>query len=872
MSQNELTNIARAVAGEGIVLLENKQNTLPLCKEERIALIGRGCFDYIKGGWGSSEVASEYAVDLVGGLKERNALVEKESLNKQDFYDLTICNRLAKNCECALVSIVRNSGEGSDRGVEYFSLSEEEVELLETLEKSDFEKIVVILNIAGIIDVASIAKYNKVKAILAVWLPGMEGGNALCDVLYGDITPSGKLTDTIAYKYSDYPSAYTFNVSPLFVNYAEDVFVGYRYFETFHKEKVAYPFGIGLSYTSFALGDVQYELTDGTVNISITVTNTGKYAGKEVVQVYSSSPETEIKKASIELRAFKKTKLLKPDESERITLSFSVDDMAYFNESRSAYILEKGKYRIFVGNSARDYQPCGEYVQAEEKTVYQTTLKFMNGLPYKINAQGEMEKTFYYDAIKERNPIAVRTAGDEGDILESSCSANDNSSTQENSGLSLYDVADGKISLDYFIEQMTSSQLIEMAMGQPPALVRGTAGIGNIPSLKIPNSQTADGPAGIRSTKPTICFPCATLLACTWNEEMLEKVGRALGEDAIRNNVDVLLAPGLNIHRNPLCGRNFEYYSEDPIVSGKCAAAIVRGVQSKGVGATIKHFALNNKEENRHESISVATERAIREIYLKGFKIAIEESKPWCVMTSYNLINGVRAAAHVGLIKGILREEWGYDGLVMTDWSVHSHLWEEIKAGSNVKMPCGYPEEIQLAKDYYSWNLITRKELEASAKYILELVMKTRRFKQKNFGKTQKIYEFDVLDFICVSTNWAGTYTEKDGSVSLAFIGLDKRGQENFVDYRIENETEGEFELQITASCAHEGQRVELFVDGERLTEIILNAPEYDITEFLEFKSEKFKLQKGVHEIRAIIRGAAMRDSVHYKKWEFKKA
>lgn len=258
MSQKTLTYIARDVAAEGMVLLKNEENALPLRKDEKIALAGDGCFRYSKGGWGSADVESAYVVDFAGGLQARNALVVDESLKKQDDYGLETCNRFAKECKCVVISIVRNSGEGSDRTAEYYSLSKEEIALLETLEKSDFEKTIVILNVAGVIDVASIAKYTKVKAILAAWLPGMEGGNAVCDVLYGDVTPSGKLTDTIAYRYTDYPSASTFGVSPRYVNYAEDIFTGYRYFETFAKEKAAYPFGFGLSYTTFAFSNVQY--------------------------------------------------------------------------------------------------------------------------------------------------------------------------------------------------------------------------------------------------------------------------------------------------------------------------------------------------------------------------------------------------------------------------------------------------------------------------------------------------------------------------------------------------------------------------------------------------------------------------------------
>ena len=728
-----------------------------------------------------------------------------------------------------------------------------------------------ILNVGGIVNVASVLKHEKVKAVLLAWQAGMEGGNAICDILYGDVTPSGKLTDTFAYRYEDYPSAKFFNTSPMFVYYAEDIFVGYRYFETFAKDRVLYPFGYGLSYTTFALENVACTVDGKTVNITVTVRNTGKTSGKEVVQAYSSAPVSNVPKPAVELRAYQKTKLLKAGEAQTLTLSYAVDDMAYFDESKAAYILEKGEYKIFIGNNARDLAPCGSYTQETERIVRQTTLKFTGGMPYKINARGEFEQTAKYDVAQGCSPSAVKTEGDEGGVLHATDSAGDRKNETEHVEYTLYDVRDGKIELDEFISKMTDSQLIEMAMGQPPAIVRGTAGFGNVPKLMIPNPQTADGPAGVRSTIPTICFPCATLFACTWNEDALYKVGTALGADSLDNGVDVLLAPGLNIHRNPLCGRNFEYYSEDPLVSGKCASAIVRGVQSKGVGATIKHFACNNKEENRHESDSVVSERALREIYLKGFQIAVKEGAPWCVMTAYNKINGVRTSANYGLIRGILREEWGYEGLVMTDWRVRSHLWQELKAGGNVKMPCGHPEEVALAKNQYRWNLIKREELEENARYILKTVMKTRRFKEKNFGVTQNVDDFNALDFVCVSTTWSGCKKEADGTVSLSGIGLDRRGFDSFVDYRVENAKAGEFVLRMHASCCHEGQKAEWFLDGEKLTEVPCVAEEYDLEKFFTFESEKCFIPEGVHELRSFVRGARFMDSIHVKKVKFER-
>lgn len=860
--------IVREVAAEGIVLLENIDNCLPLNNDNSVALVGKGCFEYLKGGYGSAEVVSNYTIGLLDGLLARKAKICDKSLQKNDVYDLETLNNFAKESKTALVMLTRNTGEGRDRAVSDFNLSFEEEQLFELLDKSNFNEVVVLLNIGHIINIAAMKQYKKIKAILLVWFAGMEGGNAICDVLYGDVTPSGKLTDTIAQNYYDYPSSDTFHDFPFFVNYKEDIFVGYRYFETFSKEKVVYPFGYGLSYTTFAFENVKYDFDDTQISVSVTVKNVGNRAGKEVVQIYSSSPKSDVLKSLIELRAYEKTKLLQPGEEQTLTLSFSIDDMAYFDERRASYVLEEGIYSIFMGSNVRDCVLCGEYKQNFEKVVYSTTLKFSFGLPYKINEDGKFVKTTYWGVSQEQNSATVFTAGAEGTLLESRSNSDDDLK-QERNKYSLYDVEEGKISLETFIKTMTSAQIIEMTMGQPPALIRGTAGIGNIPSLKIPNPQTADGPAGVRSTIPTLCFPCATLLACTWNDDILFSVGAAMGDDAISNDVDILLAPGLNIHRDPLCGRNFEYYSEEPIVSGRSAAAIVRGMQSKGVGATIKHLAFNNKEENRRESISIVSERAIREIYLKGFNIAIKEGNPWCVMTSYNLINGIRTAMHDGLLKGILREEWGYDGLVMTDWHVNSHLWREIKAGSNIKMPCGYPEEIQQAKDHYKGNLISRKELEECARYILQTVMKTRRFKERNFGKTQKIDEFNILDFICLSATWSGTKREDDGTLSLTDIGLDRRGNDTFIDYRIENDKTSEFILRITASCLNSGQSVEIFMDGEKLVEVDCNTQNCSFEKFYVFESKPFVVPEGVHEIRSYVRGAKASDSIHYKKWEF---
>ena len=867
--KRNLEAIAKHAATEGIVLLKNEDNALPLRREAAVALVGEGCFDYTKGGLGSANVTSAYTVDLLQGLELAGADILSESKCKREEYTLDCCNELAERADTAIVMITRNAGEGHDSPVEWFYLSDRERALFDTLEKSSFKRVVAILNVAGVIDAATVAGYKKVKAVLLAWLPGMEGGSAIADLLYGNATPSGRLTDTVAYEYSDYPSAATFNTSACFVNYVEDVFVGYRYFETFARDRVAYPFGFGLSYTDFKYEGISFSVDGGKIRISLTVKNTGAYRGAEVVEVYSSSPTGEVMKPAVELRAFKKTRVIQPGESEALDIAFDINDMAYFDEERAAYILDAGLYSVYLGRNVRDLTFVGEYEQKSTVTVYQTTLKFLHGVPCKIGKDGRIVATRYWDPLPERGPLATAKSDSNKALLSTILCKNKLESEEKAEGISLYDVASGALSLPDFISRMTSDELIDLSMGQPPSLVRGTAGIGNNLRLGIVNAQTGDGPAGVRSTRPTICFPCATLLASTMNEELLFEVGKALARDSIANGVDILLAPGLNIHRNPLCGRAFEYYSEDPVVSGKSAAAIVRGVQSLGVGTAIKHFALNNKEENRKDSNSIASERAIREIYLKGFEIAVREGNPWCVMTSYNLINGARASANAGLIKGILREEWGYDGLVMTDWRVKSHLWEEIKAGSNLKMPGGYPEEIELARTFYRDNVITREELERSAEYVLKAVMKTRRFKERNLGKTQGLANFELLDFICLSTTWSGTCVEDDGAVSLSYVGLDRRMMEVFVDYRIENEVESDYYIKLTASAEHEGQVTEFYLNGERLTEITLCAPEYDVKKFFDFNSAPIKIPAGIHELRFTTRNAKSMDSVHYKRLKF---
>ena len=847
MNKTEKEQAARSIAAEGMVLLKNEESTLPFSEKDKIAFVGNGIFDYQKGGLGSADVMTGHNVNIVEGMSKKAVRLSEKSLTKQKNYDLHTLNELAKDSTCALAALTRISSEGGDRND--FNLSEEEKELFCRLEESDFERIAVVLNIGGIINIAQLGQYKKIKAVLLIWQAGMQGGNAAADILCGDVNPCGKLSDTVAYSCSDYPSASFFGKSYFDVYYSEDIFVGYRYFETFARDKVLYPFGYGLSYTEFEYQNCEAAVSEDMVTVRVDVKNTGKREGKEIVQIYSSSPEGKLKKPAAELRAYDKTRLLKPGETQTLCMKFPVSDMSCFDERQAAYILEKGTYKIYAGSNVREIRECGTYTVEKETVTEKTTLKFTMGTPYKINDSGEFVRTNIYDAT-EKSP--------QKDEFDKRKKREEENAKSENK-YSLYDVSEGKFSLKEFIESLPDETLINLAQAQPPAFVRGTGGIGNAPEFGIPNPQTSDGPAGVRTTVPTTALPCATLLACTWDEAIQEKTGDILGDECVEHNIDILLAPGLNIHRNPLCGRNFEYYSEDPLLAGKSAAAVVRGVQKNGVGATVKHFALNNCETNRKDSNSVVSERALREIYLKGFRIAVKEGKPWCLMTSYNLLNGLRTSSNYNLLTGIVREEWDFDGLIMTDWRVLSHLWEETAAGGNVKMPFGYPEEIALLRDYYSRGLISREQLEKNAGYVLKTVMKTRRFKDKNFGTVHKLNDdketvIRAVDFTGTSTTWAGSRINEDGSVILDGLGLDMRGSETFVYYKLACKNQRRAVIGFEVSCIFENMTMELSVNGCKTDTLPLPATDGSLDKMQMIYSSETELTCGINELKIDIK------------------
>lgn len=1254
--------LSRQAAAEGMVLLEN-DGALPLGKGSTVALFGRGQIDFVKGGGGSGDVTTAYVRNLLQGMqiKEENGqislyapLVEAYTsyVSSHDSGEMPLDDDLlagaAAAADTALVTISRYSEEGSDRsaGKGDYLLSDAEEEMLEKVTTAGFDKVAVVLNIGGIIDTSWIETYC-IDAVLVAWQPGIEGGLAAADILCGDVSPSGKLTDTFAKSYEDYPSAENFLESSNYVNYTEDIFVGYRYFETIPgmKERVAYPFGYGLSYTTFDLTDVQITEKDGAITVSVKVTNTGDVAGKEVVQVYFEAPQKNgvdvfLDKSARELAAFDKTNLLQPGESQVLTMTYSISDMSSYDDTgktgiKSAYVLEPGDYHIYVGNSVRDAGDKGvrytytvdsltvteqlteqltptrlekrmlsdgtyeqvatdaaQDVPADGKTLieaesftaaspeiriesfdtasgsgrsladmsgagryvtytldvaqagyYRVVLRAANGLgaiddmltvyvdgvkqegvrldlpqtgnitgegewwnfidmdPFTVylpegtcvlkleangdcgnldfftleklsgketlvsgvgqtkiegedwaaaspevgtedfdNASGtgtcvsnmsvpgryisynlyvtspgtyrvvfraangladirDMMKVYVNDTLQEgivfdmdvssvdgnqwhnyvdTEPFTVTlpagavnlkfvsndgfcnldyftlektgtghviaaqggtkveaedyTAAAEGVRKENfgtgTCVADMHvtgryvsytlnveqagtyrvtprlANGQENgivNMMSVYvdgvlqdigtysvpytgvegnqwhnyidgdpftitlpqgtctlkivskdsfcnfdyltfervetrsagvlrtvsaqtneekillvDVYNDPDKMDAFLAQLTDLQLANLCSGQPSVIRWNTGGFGNLAEYGIPNAQFVDGPAGVHTNDLCTAWPVATLLACTWDEDLLEQIGAAAAQEALSVGGSVWLAPAINIHRNPLCGRNFEYYSEDPYLSGRMAIALTKGTQSQGVGVSVKHFATNNKENNRNAIDSRVSERALREIYLKGFEMVVKEAKPWTVMSSYNLINGQEASERYDLLTTILREEWGFDGLVTTDWGNDSLFWKEILAGNNLKMNVGDPQNLLTAMDN---GLLTRDDLENNVKVLLELMMKTAAFERQAVNPTYypvtaiAMSRLDADNYTWLS---AGIYPE-DTSDEGGGRNLGSLAAGTWVSYSIEVEETGPYLFTPRIASEPGGGAFDILLDGEKI-------------------------------------------------------
>lgn len=701
MDFNNYASLARQSAAEGIVLLKNDGNVLPLKAGATVALFGRSQFNYYKSGTGSGGlVNAPYVVSVLDALKNSpeirvdseilkvyEAWIENNPYDKGNGWIQPRCQKempldeetviaAASRCDAAIVSIGRIAGEEIDNipGAGGYELTAEEESMLRTV-CTHFKKTVVLLNVGSIIDMKWVSTYAP-TAVLYIWQGGQEGGNAAADVLTGRVSPSGRMPDTVALSIEDYPSTKNFGNDKENI-YAEDIFVGYRYFETFAKDKVLYPFGFGLSYTEFEYETKNFCVTDGGIEAEVCVKNIGKHSSKEVVELYVKQPCGVLGKSERVLCGFEKTATLKPGEQESVRLRCSSYTIASFDDTgKSGYpyswVLEAGEYSFYVGNGVRCTHKIGSFTLDETKLIkqLQSALAPVKAFERLVSDNGKMA----YETVPVRDY----------DLWQRILNNRPHEMVRRGrSEIAFRAVKDGKAPLEDFIAQLPLEQLCVLIRGEgmnSPKVTPGTGGAfgGLSPYLQklgVPIACCTDGPSGLRMDSGALAFslPIGTCLAASFNKKLSSDLFACTGLEMRRNCVDVLLGPGLNTHRNPLNGRNFEYFSEDPFLSGMMAAAQLKGLHKHGVRGAIKHFEANNQEHERHMANGVISQRAQREIYLKGFEIACRESEAKCVMSTYGPVNGLWTSSSYDLLTGILRNEWGFKGLVMSDWWSHGN-------------------------------------------------------------------------------------------------------------------------------------------------------------------------------------------------------
>ncbi len=686
---------ARRAAIDGIVMLENKNGALPLGRGERIAVFGRSQIDYNAGGTGSGgSVNTEYQTDILSSLEKSDVEVNRTlaefyrdwvSKNpvsngggmwasrplsqKEPQIDGDLVKNIADESETAIVIIGRSAGEEQDsvNAPGGFLLTGVETELLKTA-RGCFKKLIVLLNVPSVIDM-SFVREIKPDAVLYIWQGGQEGGAAAADVLCG-AAPSGRLTDTIAASYADYPSSEGFDAKDK-IYYNEDIFVGYRYFETFCPDKVLYPFGFGLSYTEFELECRAAVFADQKISLTVDVKNIGGAPGREIVQVYAEPPKSNMPRPKRSLVEFAKTKMLAPGETQTLRIKFPLSRLKYYDDKNSEWRVDGGDYRLIIGKNVRD-KSCSVRLRLSKDIIKKCD---------RLAAPKEpLKRLIGFDGgpIYEDAPTAQ--SGGDMDAKTKRKEFSGIADTARSRKYKFADVKNGRITLDEFVSAVPDKELARLCRGEGMGsrLVRPGTGAAfggvskGLQKLGIPCAAATDGPSGLRldNGDKAALLPIGTMLACTWDTELIEEVYSCIGGEMIENDIDLLLGPGFNIHRNPLCGRNFEYYSEDPYISGASAAAALRGLESRGVFGTLKHIAANNREEGRKSLDTVLSERALREIYLRPLEYALELSDPQAIMTAYNGINGEMCGSNFEMISGIIRGELGFSGMVMTDWWV----------------------------------------------------------------------------------------------------------------------------------------------------------------------------------------------------------
>lgn len=731
--------VSRRAAAEGCVLLKNENGALPLSKNKTVALFGRHQWDTFKAGGGAADLWATRTTPIAEGMAKAGK-VYKPLLNRYRAY--SDANRdpslnkfhhsfnmhkfflhevelteeevadAAAHCDTAVMFIGRFTIEGVDISdcEGQYRITWAEHKMLYKLARH-FKKIVLVLTLPGTFDLRFLDEEQvRVDAIVQGYYQGMQVGHAIADVLYGDVPPTGKLPHSWAKAIYEYPTNEGFGTDKIV--YSEGLYMGYRYFDTFKKD-VVFPFGFGLSYTNFSLETVSCETDKTTVTVKTKVTNVGNYRGREVVQCYVSTPDGKLDKPYQTLCGFQKTAWLNPDESETVTVNFNLVDFSSYDEETASYILEKGDYIVRVGNSSRNTTPVC-VVELSDTVVCKKTQNRV----CPVQPIDELKKP---ESTPENTDGILRLTADFGDFRTVVIpEITPDAELQKTGDFTFSDVMSGKCTAEELVACLTDDELAllltgdsadkQQALGLPqkPLAVNEGSHSHSIERLGIPSSTMQDGPHGVRINKiapppikpdneidggDCVCYPSETLLAATWDRKLVREVGAAIGVDLDKPGFNGLLAPGVNLHRNPLCGRNFEYCSEDPYLAAQIAMNIIKGVEYNDDGtptkhyACIKHLICNNSENMRLVGDSILSERTLRELYLRAFEYVIRENLPLAIMTSYNIVNGTYASAHPGLINGIIRHELGYKGWIMTDWEIHCSQIDCIKAGIDICMP-----------------------------------------------------------------------------------------------------------------------------------------------------------------------------------------
>lgn len=721
----ELGPVCRKAAADGIVLLKNEEAMLPIKEEDHIALFGRCQIDYYRSGTGSGGAVNvEYTTNLLDGLRRypwvhinEQVVSTYENWIKEHPFDggdgswasepwhqaeMPLCEDMVKEAAAvsnkAFVVIGRTAGEDQDNADEpgSYRLTEEEKEMVALVTKY-FTKVAILFNVSNIIDMSWLAEdwcHDHVKALLYTWQGGIEGGNATADILVGEVSPSGKLTDTIAWAIEDYPASANYGSEECNL-YQEDIYVGYRYFETFCPEKVMYPFGFGLSYTTFSWevlhAEKRGEGADTRIVIEAEVKNTGDRAGREVMQVYVEAPQGRLGQPKRALVNFAKTNLLAPGESEKLIIDTGVSRFASYDDggvtgNKSCYVLEAGDYHFHVGTDCRDTKEALHDGKALLSLTDTMVVEKLQEAASPVQAFERIKPVRQADGTYAigYEPVPLRTIDLGKRISENLPAALPATDRQD---ILFQDVKAGKATLEEFTAQLSLRELAILVRGEGMCSVKVTPGTAaafggiteELTSRGIPAGCAADGPSGLRmdTGEKATQVPIGTLLACSFDEKLVEELFYLVGKELVQNEIDTLLGPGINIHRHPLNGRNFEYFSEDPYVTGIFAAACERGMDRAGTMGTMKHYACNSQEKARRTVNAAVSERALREIYLKGFEMAVKEGGGRSVMTAYNPVNSYQSASHYDLTTTILRGEWGFEGMVMTDW------WSSMNDAAN---------------------------------------------------------------------------------------------------------------------------------------------------------------------------------------------